>query len=115
MKQLHDSVQELEKGNFDRRLTILTKDEFGDLGAAFNQMVTRVQTSHQELEAKVVERTAELEKAKSGLESTVVERTKELDNRLDEAEKFNELTINRELKMVELKNEIAALKKQREA
>src|SRR3989338_3275229 len=46
-----------------------------------------------------------------GLEIKVIERTKELANRIEELEKSNKTMVNRELKMVELKKEIADLKK----
>src|SRR3989344_5878091 len=46
-----------------------------------------------------------------GLEIKVTERTKELANRIEELEKSNKTMVNRELKMVELKKEIADLKK----
>jgi len=80
------------------------------------------------LEEKVRERTAELEKAKTGLEGEVAKRTKELSelnknlegevakrteelqDKLLELERFNKVAVGRELKMVELKEELARLK-----
>ena len=63
------------------------------------------------LEKAVAERTVELEKIKSELEKTVAERTEKLNNKLIETEGMNKLMIDRELKMVELKEEIEELKK----
>ena len=40
------------------------------------------------------------------------QRTKELQQRVDELEKFHKLTIDRELRMLELKKEIQRLKDQ---
>ncbi len=69
------------------------------------------------LEEKVKERTKELEKLKSGLEEQVKIRTKELQEKTDqlqqnieELEKFHTIATGRELKMVELKEEINKLK-----
>jgi len=47
-----------------------------------------------------------------GLEGQVAERTKELGNKIKELESTNKSMVGRELKMVELKKEIADLKKQ---
>lgn len=54
-----------------------------------------------------------MERLKGGLEKTVDERTKELQKNLDELERFKRLTIDRELRMVELKKELEELKKDR--
>ena len=53
----------------------------------------------------------ELKKAKAGLEVQVRERTKELQEKIEELERFNKLAVGRELKMVELKEEIKKLEK----
>jgi len=63
-----------------------------------------------ELEKRVVERTAELEKLKNNLEKMVEERTKELEEKVKELERFQSLTIGREMKMIELKKEIEKIK-----
>lgn len=61
-------------------------------------------------EIKIKARTKELEELAKGLEDKVRERTKELQEKIEELEKFNQLAIGRELKMVELKEEIKKLK-----
>jgi len=53
---------------------------------------------------------SELKKFQRQLEQMVEGRTKELKEKVDELEKFNRLTIGRELKMIELKQEIETLK-----
>ncbi len=63
------------------------------------------------LEIKVKARTQELEELTKSLDQKVKERTTELQTRINQLEKFHKLTIGRELKMVELKNEIKRLKK----
>lgn len=52
---------------------------------------------------------AELEKTKTALEEKVRERTKELIKRIGELEKMQQLTVGRELKMIELKKQIKRL------
>jgi hypothetical protein len=66
------------------------------------------------LEIKVAARTRELKELAESLDQQVKERTKELQEKLEELEKFQKLTVGRELKMVELKEEIERLKKELE-
>ena len=47
------------------------------------------------------------------LEEEVKERTKELTSRIDELERFHNVTVGRELKMIELREEIKELEKKR--
>ncbi len=56
--------------------------------------------------AFVEEKTKALEKTKAELEEKVLERTKELQERIEELEKFNKFSVDRELKMVELKEKL---------
>ena len=46
-----------------------------------------------------------------GIETTVVKRTKELVSRMEELERVNKIMVGREMKMIELKAELAKLKK----
>lgn len=64
------------------------------------------------LEIRVSARTRELEEVAQGLDEKVKVRTLELENRVKELERFYKITIGRELKMLELKKEIARLKKE---
>ena len=62
------------------------------------------------LEIKVGARTKELKEFSEGLEEQVATRTKELQGKMEALEKFNRLAVGRELKMIELKRDIADLK-----
>jgi len=64
------------------------------------------------LEIKVKARTRELEDINKGLEQRVEKRTKELQKRVGELQKFHDLTIGREIKMIDLKKKIKELKNQ---
>lgn len=64
-----------------------------------------------DLEKRVLERTAELLKLKENLEERVGQRTKELEGKVEELERFHDLTVGREMKMIEMKKEIERLKK----
>ncbi|MFQ6049760.1 MAG: cache domain-containing protein [Candidatus Paceibacterales bacterium] len=61
------------------------------------------------LEIKVKARTEELEELVASLDEQVRQRTKELQEKIEELEKFRKFAVGRELKMVELKEEIKRL------
>lgn len=140
IRKLHKRTEEIIKGNLDYKIGIKSKDEIGQLSRAFDIMTTRLAESHkeiqkntEELEVKVKDRTAELEKqfiksekqrsaalvllndlneTTRNLKSEIYER-KNVENELKEKmsvlERFNRLTVDRELKMIELKREINEL------
>jgi C4-dicarboxylate-specific signal transduction histidine kinase len=64
------------------------------------------------LEAKVRERTKELQSLADTLDIQVKEKTQALEEKIEELEKFNKLAIGRELKMIDLKEENKELKKE---
>jgi len=66
------------------------------------------------LEIKVQARTRELKELAESLEEKVKERTKETQERMADLEKFQRLAVGRELKMIELKEEIKKLKEKSE-
>jgi len=81
--QLVNVTKFLGKGDFSKQIKDLGKDEIGELGRAFNQTAQQLASSqnkkeqaendlrktHDELEIRIVERTAELEQAKEGAEA----------------------------------------------
>jgi nitrate/nitrite-specific signal transduction histidine kinase len=98
--KLRDTAILIGKGKLDTKIEIKSKDEIGQLAQVFNEMAGKLKESYGNLEQKVVERTKEVEAAKT-----------ELSQKLDEMSRMNKLMVDRELKMIELKKEIEALKK----
>ena len=70
-----------------------------------------VEEARKILEIRVRARTEELQGLTESQEGIIRERTKEIQEKLEELEKFQRLTVGRELKMIELKEEIRKLKK----
>lgn len=64
------------------------------------------------LEIKVKARTQELENLTKNLEEQVKERTGKLQEKVKELERFQKFAVGREIKMVELKEELTRLKKE---
>ena len=67
LKQLSDTALSVGKGDLDARCPLQRDDEFGVVALAFNGMVDRLRDNIQNLDAKVRERTAELERANQEL------------------------------------------------
>lgn len=134
---IQKGLEKIRTGNLDWRITPKSKDELGDLARGFNETAKELKESHVVLEEKVEKRTEELESAKKELEEAksilevrvqartkelesltenlemeVKERTRELRERLEELEKFRKSTVGREMKMIELKDEIRRLKEE---
>ncbi len=63
------------------------------------------------LEIKIRARTRQLEEMNKKLDKQVRDRTKDLQAKVEELERFQKLTIGRELKMIELKEEVEKLRK----
>ncbi|MBU0492645.1 MAG: GAF domain-containing protein [Chloroflexi bacterium] len=64
VQQIQDAAQHIAGGEWGHRLpdTALLADELGQLAVAFNQMAEQLQASYSELEQRVSERTADLER-----------------------------------------------------
>ncbi|MEO6728411.1 MAG: cache domain-containing protein [Candidatus Dojkabacteria bacterium] len=126
-----NSMSKVADGSLDEQVKYdgsSAKDEIFILTNSFNQMVqklkksytileesvskrtTELQGAKNELEKTVDRRTVELEEAKKDLEKKVEDRTKELEDKVSEAEGLNKIAIDREMKMIEMKKELDALK-----
>lgn len=92
IRKIQEASEKIRAGYLDWRTAVKSKDEFGELAKAFNGMAEKLQKSQTELE------------------NTVASRTKELHQRVRELERLTKLLVGRELKMAELKKEIARLK-----
>lgn len=102
IEELTEVSKSIASGRHDHRTHIDTNDELGVLGTAFNTMAKKLEESRSVLEEKVRSRTQELEKSR-----------KESEERAEEAERLNKVMVGRELKMIELKEEISQLKKKK--
>lgn len=129
---LRNAALEMRRGKLGIKVEIKSENEIGELASAFNEMAAQLKEYTMELEKKVEERTRELEEAKTSLEirvqartrelreltesleQQVKARTKELEEKVMELEKFRKLAVGRELKMIELKEEINRLKEELE-
>jgi len=98
--RLTNAVSEIGKGNMNVTIDTHSQDEIGQLATAFNQMTKDLQQSHTKLESY-----------SKDLENQVAKRTEELQRQMEEMQRLQKLTIDRELKMVELKKEIETLKR----
>lgn len=63
--RLTNIVKQLSEGNLDIRAEVSTRDEIGELANTFNQMTSQLNTSFSTLEERVIERTVDLEYARS--------------------------------------------------
>jgi HAMP domain-containing protein len=110
-------IQKIEKQGFGEKIDIKTGDEIETLAKAFNEMSEKLAQSYKEieeqkdvLEIRIEAKTKELKEFANNLDEQVRQKTKDLQGRIDELEKFRKVTIDREMKMIELKKEIVELK-----
>lgn len=66
---LKQAIQRIQAGDFGARVECATTDEFGTLGAGFNNMAGQLQSMYRNLESRVQEKTAQLEEERERLES----------------------------------------------
>ncbi|PIP18555.1 MAG: hypothetical protein COX42_00130, partial [Parcubacteria group bacterium CG23_combo_of_CG06-09_8_20_14_all_35_6] len=100
IKQLLSGMEKIGWGELNYRVKTKRHDEIGDLFSSLNVMAE-----------KLKDRTEALQAEREGLTEKVAQKTKELQGKVDDLEKFNKITIGRELKMIELKKEINKFKK----
>jgi signal transduction histidine kinase/CheY-like chemotaxis protein len=53
LRQLRDSAEAVGRGDFSRRVEVVTRDECGELAGVFNQMTTNLKSSREQLEKTV--------------------------------------------------------------
>jgi methyl-accepting chemotaxis protein len=115
IRELQKGSEDIAAGRLGFRLIVKTGDEIQALAERFNAMAERLQGSYSLLEQRVAERTRELREERDALEAMVREKRlaeEELKARLDELERFQRATIGRELRIKELKDEIAGLREE---
>lgn len=103
---LQEITKEIIKGNFDKRVMINSDDEFKDLANSFNLMASKLSDLYKGLNEEIEERTKKLEESNKRL----IEIDTIIRKNLEASERANELMVDRELKMIELKKEIKELK-----
>ena len=103
----------LKQGKLGTRVHLKTSDEFEELADSFNKMAEeieddrlRMKEANTVLEIKVRARTRELQELNDILKEKVKEKTQELQKKLQELERFNKLAVGREIKMIQLKNDL---------
>jgi methyl-accepting chemotaxis protein len=126
VRTLHTVSQKIAQGNFEIEVPdIHSNDEIADLGKAFNEMISKLKRSYaaldssnqqlkasnQQLLASNQQLDASTQQLRAANEQLSVAE-KDLRERVNELEIFNRATVGRELKMIELKKEIAQLKEQ---
>ena len=99
------------KGKTKETISLITNDEIFEATEYLKEMVDRLEESRSSLEVRVGARTKELKALTESLEEKVKQRTKELELKIEELERFQKVTIGRELKMVQLKKELREAKK----
>jgi membrane protein implicated in regulation of membrane protease activity len=105
-----------QKTEFERLIKERTK-ELEEKTVYLNEAKEKLEESNAILEITVKARTRELQELNENLEAEIQKRTKELSNKtkeleekIEELQQFSNIFINRENKMVELKEEIKKLK-----
>jgi PAS domain S-box-containing protein len=85
------AAKAFSSGDLTKRVHVDALDEIGELGKSFNEMADKLDASYKDLEDKVQTKTKELEK------------------NINDLERLNKTMIGRELKMIDLKKEVATL------
>jgi two-component system nitrate/nitrite sensor histidine kinase NarX len=67
--QLKEATERIQRGDFGARVRRITSDEFGTLATGFNSMAEHLQSMYRNLEAKVAEKTSELQEKRERLEA----------------------------------------------
>jgi len=111
LKKMMSWADNVIKGKTKETISLITNDEIFEATEYLKEMVDRLEESRSSLEVRVGARTKELKALTESLEEKVKQRTKELELKIEELERFQKVTIGRELKMVQLKKELREAKK----
>ncbi|MGB0757374.1 MAG: HAMP domain-containing protein [Patescibacteria group bacterium] len=98
LKLITNAAVQIEEGNFETQLPHSGDKDTHKLVDAFTLMQKSLKKKQQELEDQIVHQQERIEVAKE-----------ELKEQYQESEKMNELMVNREIKMTELKNQLQEL------
>ncbi len=74
LRHLSMGVDKIGKGDLTAQIPVHSHDEFGKLSQTFNKMASQLSLSHQELERRVLERTAELNRTNRELHKNIEEK-----------------------------------------
>lgn len=103
VKKLLQRADDLSKGNLKSRFYSESKDEIGELGAAFNKIAeefeqskSQAATLERSVDIKVKARTQSLEETINDLEQKVKNRTAELQKIVEDAEKTKQQATSKE-------------------
>ena len=66
---LKQAIRRMQQGDFSARVERVSSDEFGTLAEGFNGMAEHVQSMYRHLEARVLEKTSELQEKRERLEA----------------------------------------------
>ena len=120
LRNLHETITKIRKGDLEAKAIVKVENEIGELAEAFNKMIEDLRKYQDELheakqilEIKVAARTRELKELVDSQEEIIKTKTKDLLAKIAELERFQRLTVGRELKMIELKEKIKQLSKSR--
>ena len=85
---LLNATQQFAAGKLEARTDLRGTDEVANLGRAFNQMAEQVADTQRQLERRVQERTAELDRTVSDLQKEIAERRRAENTLFDEKERI---------------------------
>lgn len=89
--KVKDVALEMSQGDLSQRVEIKSRDEVGKLASAFNQMASSIEKSQEDLRDKNM---------------ALGEQSVRLTTQLEKLQKFQKVTIDRELRMVDLKEKL---------
>jgi GAF domain-containing protein/HAMP domain-containing protein len=70
LQSITSSAKEMAAGNLDQSVPVESQDEIGQMASAFNQMAAELKSLYTDMESRIQERTAALEKLTSDLRSS---------------------------------------------